>query len=328
MIQDRILTALTDVEPKRSKIVTRLSSLLNISERSVYHRLEGNTPFTIEELDKIMKEFQIAPVTIFGDENEIKLFTRFPNRQEIIDNMLMGWLSAVNRMKSASSSHIFMISNYLPFSVALDYPDLIKFRLYFILQSYYPEKRFFQDRFELNASCFKNVDRFSTAISRIFYGISSTEIWGPATTIICLKQLDFLLANSAISISDAEKVLQDIKKLVNKINQYAKIGRKERSPDNEMSETSSSYDLYYNDTYHVDEYTVLSSITNQKENTYIFHPIHGVINSPSEMKMINQYSKLLLYTGEKFSGESNKKIQKCFDGINRQVSHLENNMKT
>ncbi|MEK7255181.1 MAG: helix-turn-helix domain-containing protein, partial [Bacteroidota bacterium] len=64
-LQSAIVQCLRNQTPKEKNLADELAALLNLGRNAVYKRLEGSTPFTLEDLEKLSRHFQIPWLALF-----------------------------------------------------------------------------------------------------------------------------------------------------------------------------------------------------------------------------------------------------------------------
>ncbi len=325
-MHDRILAELYKIEPKKAQLVKLLEKVLFLNSRSIYNRLEGKTPFSINELEIIFKNFNISPLSIFATQN-IQPEILYTSPRKIIDEFLKSWLSAIISLKNTEFESVFVISNYLPFSLVLSFPNLVKLRFYFLLQSCYKDLDFFNDAFELSSPIFSNVDSICATISKEYKILSSTEIWGSNTLKICAKQVLFLLSIGKIDHSEAIIILEDLIRLVNISDRYSLNKQKRNSNDYNFISHRYNYNLFYNDKYNVGEYTIFSFNQGRGIESIVFNPLQGFIEKQLEKRKVIQYAKLLRFTGLNLSEPLNVDRAKFFIDLKNYLTKILTDVK-
>ena len=326
MIQKRIIQKLKQVYPKRSHLVTTLSGLLNLSKRAIYSRLESKTTFTIEEVGLIIQKFQIPPDELFTTGSFSKQFDQSDSpisQKKFIDKILSDWKNQVERLREKDQATIFLFTNSLPFSFALNFPDLIKYRLYCMMRYLWKSPEHLNQSLDLSNQIFDTVPFHCEQINKIYNQLSVTEIWGSSTYYSCLRHIDYLYNNDLLNSNNGKLLLNNLKKLIHLAQQFAKNGRKQRKAIFKLQTKAPNYTLIVNDILLVDEYTIMAWQENGHQQLYINHPLHGEINDVNQKEHIERYCLLLQKTGTQISVANSTTRNAYFKKINTAIDQVD-----
>lgn len=110
-----------------------ISEVLSISPDAAYRRFRGETPFTINELQKISKHFGISLDNLFGIKKNNVSFEYQPlsNYDFTMEGYLEGILRGLKFIKAQSNPALIISINNTPLIQLLNFPHLIRFKLFF-----------------------------------------------------------------------------------------------------------------------------------------------------------------------------------------------------
>jgi hypothetical protein len=110
-----------------------LTSILHISQDAVYRRYRCETLLTIEEVRKICKHFSISFDALIDLSTNNVTFTYSPleTYDFSLESYLKGILNALKQLKSLKNPEIVISVNNTPLFQVLNFPQLVRFRLYF-----------------------------------------------------------------------------------------------------------------------------------------------------------------------------------------------------
>ncbi len=290
----RLQNELSAIYAKKTDQVKALSSILSLSERAIYNRVDGKTEFSLSELEKIFTELNISPQSVFSVDNlEIEKIIKSKDFRGYINFILQSWVSQTEKLNGDRDNEVFIISNSVPFSLVFEYPSIVKFRLYFLLKFVFRTQDIYGLGFDLNASYFEEVNQACEKISESYNKTDSIEVWGPSMIRVVVRQLSHLKRVKLIAKEDLQTVMMDLSQLLDQAQKFAQTGIKEF----DSCEGNRRFDLYINDIYAVDEYTILTYANNGKTKDYIYSPLHGEISEEVNKQAIKEYGTLLEESG-------------------------------
>ncbi len=313
--------------PKRSQLVAELQEILHLSQRAIYTRLNGKVDFTLTETELLNQYYGLQVEELFSRPQAA------PTKQiqtlgEFYSTLLSSWVEQVEQLADKRSAIIHMITNSLPFSLAFRFPDLVKFRLYFMAKHHWLLDKL-PRKLDLAAADFSQVPDFCKRISKVYQQFPTTEIWGSNTFVLTIAQLDFLYASGELSHKDFLHLLKELDKLVKLLWKYAESGNKRGKKRSNFLSDEPNFTLYLNEVMVVDEYTLLHWRQQKTMLTFAYHPIFGAVTSPEQQKSIEQYCQLLKKMGTLLSVTNGhyrdtyfKKIRKMIAAKKRKLGNL------
>jgi hypothetical protein len=134
-LRNIIIQKILESIPSHAKLVNYLMQALNISRESVYRRMKGDIPFTIEEIIKLSKKLNFSLDELVGGEKEFRFFFDIPANTleepaetylQMIDQQYQGLLN----LQNAKHTESFIVLNYITPVFAVFSDELFKFLYY------------------------------------------------------------------------------------------------------------------------------------------------------------------------------------------------------
>lgn len=115
-----------------------IGDILNISQDAVYRRFRGETLLTIFELEKLCKHFHISLDGLFEiNKNTVSFrFQPLESYDFSMDVYLEKMLNDVKTLKSQKNPKLILTINNIPLLQLLNYPHLVRFKLFFWAKTY------------------------------------------------------------------------------------------------------------------------------------------------------------------------------------------------
>lgn len=130
-----------------------VSDLLSLSTDEVYRRIRQETLLTIEELCKLFIHFDISFYSLMEMKAGSAVFSylNLKEGQFTVEKYLEGILKGLSRLKSAKDATIYLSVNNVYFFQALNFPQIIRFRWFFLAKTHlmlpdFKTKRFAHDK--------------------------------------------------------------------------------------------------------------------------------------------------------------------------------------
>jgi hypothetical protein len=311
IVQEKLIEQLEALELRHSALVTQLEAVLHLSRSTIYKRLSSASLFTAEEVRKVMQHFDLEVQVIFDLSTESSTLTTPPTAYDFINDLLDKWTAQVEFIATQDHPMVFMTTSTLPFSLAMQYVTLVKYRLFYMVKYLkdYPEMK--DVSFDPSSSLFREVEVYCTRIHRVYEQLPITEIWGTTTFHAPLHQMRFLYEQEQLDSSTFEQLLDELEHLADLSEQYAKSGHKQAAINQQINKITPTYQLYLNATATVEEYTLLSWYDRQVQQLHIYHPVYGLTTNVQHKKSIENYCRVLQRTGVGIS-DANGTVRKSF----------------
>lgn len=288
-IQQKLIAQLDLHHPKRSDLINALREVLPLSDSAIYRRLRSASAFTIDELEVIIHHFGLDLQDLFGLDTAPFDLNHSSTPEIYINRLLKNWTSQVEHLVAQTSPVVFMTTSTLPFSLAMEFTELVKYRLYYMLRHLkrYPEMRTLA--FDPRSPLYRQVSAYSDRIHHAYKTLPITEIWSPMTFHSTIKQMSWLHHNQQLTTEHFLLLLNQLEQLAKQCATYAKHSSKETTNRMQLNSLSPDYLLYLNETSTVEEFTMLSWYEQRQPHTYIYHPVYGITSDPQPKWNIESY---------------------------------------
>lgn len=284
-----------------------LSEVLSISTDAVYRRYRGETLFTIYEIQKISEHFNISMDMIFGISKNQVLFEYQPltnydfNMEVYLESLLFG----LKRMKNQGNPSLIMTVNNTPFFQLLNFPYLVRFKLYFWAKTHlqvkeYVNKKFKHERFSDKAF------QLGKEVLQCYNSIPSKELVDPELLRGFAREIYYYY--SAQQFEDPSYAIwlyDELIKFIGHLKDQCAQGKKFIFGTQAPAE-GNSFEVYHNET--LNAVTSIFYNTNESKGLYMAHNFMNSLHSTdkeyvsdSKMiidKIISQSSKISV-TNEK-----------------------------
>ncbi len=115
-----------------------VGDILNISQDAVYRRYRGETLLTINELEKLCREFRISMDAVYGVNKHQAIFSYQP--LAVYDFSMHTYLTEIRdslkQIQSKRNPEMIITVTNMPFLQMLSFPHLIRFKLFFWAKTY------------------------------------------------------------------------------------------------------------------------------------------------------------------------------------------------
>lgn len=269
-IQTTLLSIIKQKIPKGDNIGNVLAELLNISVDAAYRRNRNETPFTIQEVNKICSHFNISFDNLAAVKENQVLFDYSPlyNYDFSFDTYLDGLLGALKNLGGCTHPSIILTANNIALFQLLNFPHLMRFRLYFWAKTHLQIQEYQNELFQ-EEKLTDYAYSVGYEILQRYVKIPTVECYDPEFLKGFMRQIQYY--SSAHLFKDPEYPLQlmdEIQMMADHIKEQAVLGKKfiyRQQPPAGGNE----YELYLNDTINADNTFYYSS--DEKEGIYLVH---------------------------------------------------------
>lgn len=288
-LQQELITTLAAYCPDRTELVKVLGTLLNLSSGPIYKRLRGKSLFTVKEVASIIQHFDLDANQLFNDLPITNRNLLPSTPQAYIDQLIEKWTKQVEHIVAQKGAAIFMTTSTLPFSLAMQYVGLVKYRLYYMVCNIERYEAMKTLAFDPDSALYRKVPTFCERIHRIYTQLPTTEVWSSITFHSTIRHINLLHRNQQLSTSCFLNLLDELEQLTEQSAFFAKSGNKRPIARVHLSTDAPDYSLYLNDTSGVPEFTILSWYEHEKHKLYVYHPIYGVTEAADIKINIENY---------------------------------------
>lgn len=269
-IQHELLHIIKGKISRTDNIGNVLSEVLSISIDAAYRRNRGETPLTIQEVQKLCSYFDISFDNLASIKENNVLFEYSPlyNYDFSFDSYLDGLVQALRRLSSAEDPHITLTVDNIALFQLLNFPHLTRFRLFYWAKSHLQIEEYQNELFE-EQKLTDHAYSVGYEILQHYVKIPTTECYDPEFLKGFMRQIQYY--SSAHLFKDPEYPLQlmdEIKMMADHIKAQAELGKKfiyrQQAPA-----SGNEFNLYLNDTVNADNTYFYK--TKKEKGIYIVH---------------------------------------------------------
>lgn len=258
-----------------------LSDVLSLSTDAVYRRMRQETLMTIEEVRKLCIHFNISFDALIEMKSGNALFTYLQLNEGnfTIEKYLEGILNGLGRLKSINDAKLYFSINNVHFFQALNFPQLVRFRLFFwakthLLLPEFRDKRFHHEKI--------SADAFSLGreILQAYNRIPSIEIVDQDIMRGFLRQVLYYLESDFFEDPSYAIFLADrVHMWLEHYKHQASLGKKFIVGTNPPA-SGADLTLYLNDTINMDTTFYYEGV--KKKGVYLTHNIMNYLHTTDE----------------------------------------------
>ena len=309
-----------------------VGEVLSLSSDAVYRRYRGETQLTIFELEKLCKEYNISLDSLFELNKNKVLFDFNPlNEYDFsLDSYLQGILDGMVAIKAQKNPHLLISIHNVPFLHLLNFPHLIRFKLFFWAKNHLQIDKYKDSLFKYEKISEKT---FTTGRDILFNynSIPSKEIFDIELLSGFIKEIFYYFESHQFEDPQyAVYILDKLDEFIDHLKAQAFVGKKFMY-GTEPPLNGNDFEMYYSETmisgtsihYHSDDYSGL----------YMTHNLMNTLHTTDEvyiadsLQILNKQvanSSVISIINEKernnYFFHIKKKIDNCRKRIQLEVS--------
>lgn len=326
-LQERLFQEVRTKLPPILSLVTVISELLELSTDSAYRRIRGEKLLDLNEIQKIVRHFNISLDKLFQIHSDTFLFQgRTINNSDFnYEDWLKLCVQHLTRIKETPPNHMYYLAKEVPFFYYFLIPEIAAFKSYFIMKSVLDYEELKRAKFSVSDD-FSQHYQWCKKISDLFAAIPSTEIWHVENISSTIHQIEYYWETGFLkSTDDAFILLDKLMELINHIERQAEVGLKLRF-DQEAESSTVPYKLFINELTMGDNMQFIEIGNTQL--TYINHSTINFITTFDES--FNKYTRrnidTLAQKSTPISVENQKDRLKFFNRLRQKVVEAKHNI--
>jgi hypothetical protein len=300
-----------------------LSDVLSLSTDAVYRRMRLETLMTIEEVRKLCIHFNISFDALIEMKSGNALFTYLQLNEGnfTIEKYLEGILNGLGRLKSINDAKLYFSINNVHFFQALNFPQIVRFRLFFWAKTHLLLPAFRDQKFhheKISADAF-NLGR---EILQAYNRIPSVEIVDQDMMRGFLRQVLYYLESDFFEDPSYAIFLADrVHMWLEHYKHQAAVGKKFIVGTNPPA-SGADLTLYLNDTINMD--TTFYYEGAKKKGVYLTHNIMNYLHTTDEFYVKDSWGILdcQIANSSLISQVNNKERTKYFNSTAHMVDEI------
>jgi hypothetical protein len=281
-IQSQIFQQIKLRLANQDSIGNALSELLHISPDAVYRRYRNETPLTATEIQKLCQHFDISFDKLASVGNGKVLFDYPPlNTYDFsLESYLEGIRERFTYLKSLSNPSMLLAINNVQFFQLLNFPQLVRFRLYFWAKTHLQIKDYALEKFKHEKTS-ERAFELGRDILQLYNQIPSTEIFDPELMRGFMRQIFYyykahLFEDPSYALFLCDRALL----MVQHLHDQASVGKKFIYGTQAPAE-GNMFNMYVNETINAE--TTFLYETNESKGLFISHNIMNYLHTSDEL---------------------------------------------
>lgn len=276
---------------KSESLGDAVGEVLSLSQDAVYRRYRGETLLTIYELEKLCAHYEISLDALFDSKDSKVIFDFQP--LDNFDYTLEGYLETLSagfkQIKSQKNALMMLSINNTHFLQLLNFPHLVRFKLYFWARTYLGVKEY-QDKPLAHEKITEAQITPGWEILRAYISVPSKELFDPELFRGFTREiLYYFNARLFEDPSYAVFLLDHLLECVKHIKAQAAIGKK-FIYKTEPPANGNEFEVYLNDT--LNGITSTYYKTGEHEGFYMAHNIMSTIHTTNKGYVADSFKVL------------------------------------
>lgn len=325
-MQEVFIKHLKQVVPSNVSLVDDIADLLKISNDSAYRRLRNETVLSLDETYKICKHYKISADSIFSNKGDSVTcnYIKLTDSTENFENYLNSLLTQLIRLQKSEDSKIIYAAEEIPIFHSFFSKELAAFKLFYWQRSVLNVPEYQSKKFDWNLIPEKQL-QLANDIHKTYLQVPSSEIWTDDTINTTIKQIEYYFESGAFKEKeDAIKVLQELKKMMQSINDFAE--HETKSDPNKSS--SSTFSLYNSDLV-IGTNCIHITVNNAVYSYISFNTLNSLTTGNQQFcEEIEHWTKNLIKKSTLISGIAEKQrfqfFSKAYKAIDNSIERIKN----
>lgn len=192
-LQQQLFHQLKDVMPPHLSMVDDLCELLELSPDSVYRRIRGEKPLTLNELKTICQHYKLSLDHLLQLQTESVMFQAPGMNNGHVEHLeyLKGMLGQFRYFNSFKSREVHYLCKDVPFWYFYLFPEIAAFKTFFWSRTINNHPALAQKKFSLAEFPYDDCFHVGQEIIREFNEIPAVELWNLESINSTINQLCF-----------------------------------------------------------------------------------------------------------------------------------------
>ncbi len=228
-LQKELFLHIKNSLPPHISMVDEIGSLLNLSYDSVYRRIRGEKPVTLNELKILCEHFHLSLDQVLQLHTDKVLFTDLEAHGAVTDfkDYLQGLLSQLNYFNSFENRQLLYLSKDIPVFYFFYTEALAAFKSFFWIKSILNDPGFAAKKFSLKKFDARPYFEMGQKVIAAYNKIPCMELWNYESINSTILQINYYRdAGIFESEDDLQQVLDDCDMMLQHIQKQAEKGHK------------------------------------------------------------------------------------------------------
>lgn len=228
-LQKELFVSIKNSLPSHISLVDALADLLGLSYDSVYRRIRGEKPISLNELKILCEHFHLSLDQVLQYKNDTVVFNAPGINASSSDfrEYLAGVLQQLKYFNSFAKREMFYQCKDAPIFYFYLFPEIGAFKTFCWLKSILNNPEYQDKIFSLQDFPFEDCNKIGQDILREYSILPSTEVWNFESLNSSLNQLEYY-RDAGLFKSDRDflTVLASFEKMLDHIQEQARLGIK------------------------------------------------------------------------------------------------------
>ena len=319
-----LFNKIKDSLPPHISMVDTIAELLDLSYDSVYRRIRGEKPVSLEEVKLLSDHFNLSLDQVLELHSNKVLFTDVESDNPInkFEQYLDGLIRQLEYFNGFSKKEMFYLSKDVPIFYFFYYPELAAFKSFFWCRSILNEPGFDNQKFSVNKFDVSKYFERGQKILKGFNQLPSVELWNYESINSTILQISYYRdAGIFETKADLDMVVDSCDAMLFHLQKQAEKGYKFLPGNN--GETGGAQLRFYINELILGNNNIIIDLDNTR-TAYLVSAVLKYISTTDKKftsKMFNDFqtlisrSVMISQTGErervKFFNALREKVQAC-----------------
>lgn len=228
-LQQQLFTHLKENIPSHISMVDDLCDLLELSPDSVYRRIRGEKPITLNELKTICEHYHLSIDQLLQLQNESVLFQApgMNGGQPELQDYLKGMLGQFKYFNSFTKREVQYLCKDIPFWYFYLFPEMAAFKTFFWSRTINNHPELANKKFSLAEFPYHDCYTLGQQILEEFNHIPAIELWNLESINSTINQVSYYKETGNFkSREDCMAVIESFQNMLDHIQSQAEKGVK------------------------------------------------------------------------------------------------------
>jgi hypothetical protein len=277
-LQQQFFTLIKGKLPSHVSLADELAEKLDLSYDSVYRRIRGEKPLTINELQLLCKTYSISLDSVLSLQSDAVVFFApdinkdAPSFYEYVNGMLL----QLKHFNSKPGVLMRYFCKDMTFFLFFLYPEIAAFKCFFYVKTMRNEGAYKHKKFSLASSEFNAYFEIGQQIIREYNKIPSIEIWNIESINSTLSQIAFYRDTGVFeSREDLNRVIDTFEATIDHILMQLESGHKFMPGESDVNQRAALQ--FYNNEIVLGNNTILIESENNRECWITYNALNYMV---------------------------------------------------
>lgn len=241
-LQQQLFSHLKENLPPHLSLVDELCDLLDLSADSVYRRIRGEKPITLNELKRICEHYHLSIDQLLQLQNESVLFMAPGMNGKALSHLdyLKGMMAQFRYFNSFKSREMQYLCKDIPFWYFYLYPEMAAFKTFFWSKTIHNDPQLTHKQFSLKDFPYTECYELGQQILEAYNQLPSVELWNLESIHSTINQVSYYKdAGIFKTREDQEAVIHAFHQTLDHLHLQAEEGVKFKPGANDLGHRAS-----------------------------------------------------------------------------------------